>query len=443
MNTDPMAATVTASANPLVDNNPCLALIPALNSMDDAFAVMECIPDEYPPESGVNDADLLIPTFEHARLMYELVAAVRRSAAERNLNSPEFRKKTISAAQLINHLTNRHGHTLPAAPVTVPNAAPRGFFVIVPTGMGHRALRRAVERRLGTEPTTIDLRLPDGGSMQYLRLPSLCVPFPSNGSLRSFARAFVARFDDAMQTRYSERTHGPLHRGEQEISAAIQAFAIAANLGLLIVDQINTRDASGSAAAALWTTLSQFSSATGIPVLCLATPGAAAALSEQSAAISALAPESAYHIPSVDPSSELWMTLVNYLYGRHLASLLGANTLESPGWFSDSLWRATLGHTELAVKVCKHVAGVLWTSGATKLSKENFLEHATDALVLERPHLKAIERLGLGGRFTATSLRRHGDWLPLEAVMQTVPGLDHEDAKKKIAYVQEAQGGPR
>ena len=421
----------------LVDTNPCLDLIPELRSMDDALTIMECIPDECPLEWAVTDADLQIPTFERARLAYDLVAAVRESAAERDLSSPEFRSKTISAAELINHLTNRHGHTLPAASITVTNAAPRGFFVIVPAGTGQRALRRAIERCFGTEPKSIDLRLPDGGSIRFARLPTLCIPFPANGSLRSFAKAFVARFDGAMQTRFSERARGPLHRGEQDINAAIQAFAIAANLGLLIVEQINTRDAQGGPAAVLWDTLSQFTSATGIPVLCLATPGAAAALSEQSGAISALASTSAYHIPPVEPDSDLWLTLAAYLYERHLSSLLSA---EAPEWFSLCLWRATLGHTELAAKVCTHVASVLGKAGTVELSEKAFLKHADDALILERPHLNAVERLQRGGRFTATSIRRHGDWLPLRAVMRSVPGLDEQDSRKKIADVQVAGG---
>lgn len=419
-------------ARRLVLRNPCLTLIPELKSLDEAFDAMECIPTACSPDSGISEDDFQIPTFEHARLACDLVTAVRQSATERDLSSAKFRRATISAGELINHLTNRHGHTLRAAAVTVENAAPRGHFVIVPAGMGQRALRRAVERIFGTEPKPIDVDFPDGGSIRYMRLPTLCVPFPSNGALRSFAKSFIRRFDGAMKTIYSKDTRGPLHRGEEDINAALQAFAIAANLGLLIVDQINTRDANANAASSLWDSLSQFTIATGIPVLCLATPGAAAALSEQSGAISALADKTAYHIAPAQPNSELWLTLASYLYDRHLRFCLGGN---QPEWFPDALWQATCGHTELAIKVCTHLVSVNGIAGGKELSDVEFVQQAKDALVLERPHLKAIKKMRGGGSFTVTSVRRHGDWLPLDAVMQSVPGLDEEDSRMRIAQV--------
>ena len=142
-----MKMTVTPATGPLsasevrrlIDQNPCLSLIKELRSLDDALDAMTCIPDECTPEMGVTEDDFQIPTSERGRLAYELASAGRASARQRDLSSAEFRRKMTSAGVLINHHANRHGHALPVNSVTVPNAAPRGFFVIVPAGMGQRA----------------------------------------------------------------------------------------------------------------------------------------------------------------------------------------------------------------------------------------------------------------------------------------------------------------
>src|ERR1700737_4521398 len=82
--------------------NPCLRFLPEVETLDDGFEKMECIPSEHSQDARISEDDFQIPTFEHARLALELVAAVRQSAAERNLNSADFRRTTISAGELIN-----------------------------------------------------------------------------------------------------------------------------------------------------------------------------------------------------------------------------------------------------------------------------------------------------------------------------------------------------
>lgn len=416
--------------------NPCARFLKDVRTLDEGYEAMTCIPPESLGEHGISEDDFQISTFEHARLAVDLVAAARRSAAERNLNSEEFRRKTVSAGMYINHVADRHGHALDGAPITVDNAGPRGHFVIVPAGMGQRALRKAVQRVFGKDREPIEIALPQGGLIRYTRLPSLTVPFPANGAPRSFGKLFLRYFDDAMSLRHSLRLRGPLHRGEEEICPALQAYAIAANLGVLIVEQINTRNASTHLAKALWEILGRFTADTGVPVLCLVTPGAAAALSEQSDTIAFLAGKTLYNIAPPRRDSEQWPLTCGYLYSSHLTVCMGD---DEPGWFADALWRVTCGLTELAVKVCVHVASVSRRDERKQVAETEFLELAKEGLLLEWPHLQAIRKMRDGGSFTVSSVRRHGDWLPVEPVMQSVPGLEEANATLRITDVRTSE----
>jgi hypothetical protein len=67
--------------------------------------------------------------------------------------------------------------------------------------------------------------------------------------------------------------------------------------------------------------------------------------------------------------------------------------------------------------------------------EDEFLELARDGLAFEWPHLQAIRKLREGGSFTVASIRRHGDWLPVEPMMQSVPGLEETDTAIRITDV--------
>ncbi|WGS45234.1 hypothetical protein LFL97_21030 [Burkholderia sp. JSH-S8] len=404
--------------------NPCLSNIRQLQSLEDAMTVMTRLPSlgGCPPES--EGGDLLIPTPEHGRLCFDVVRAVFDGYLHRNLSSPEFRSIATASVVLVNHPDDRHGHSFPMPVLAVPGARPRGFFAVMPAGTGRRVTAHAIAAYLKTQPIAIEVALQDGQRGRYLQLPAMRIAWPARGSLRSFAKAFIANVDAAVGTTYLARNRGALHRGEQEVIAALCAFAVALNLGVLIVERINTRVARGRDAETLWDALGQFTSATGIPVLCFGTPGAAAALSEQSSAIGELVTHSVYRFPADIPTSEVWRLFAKVLFAKHLKGAIGAN---EPDWFTESLWRESLGHYRLAKKVCVHISSKLRAAESGQLSMEDFVRYAKEALTLEQPHLRAI---GLwhrgGGRFTPTSIRRHGDWLPLDALMTTVPGLVEE-----------------
>jgi len=333
-------------------SNPCARFPKSVTTLDDGYDAMECIPTERLGERGIGASDFQIPTFEHARFAVELFASAIGSAAERNLNSEEFRRKTVSAAMYINHAADRHGHALDGAPITIDSAGPRGHVVVIPAGISQQAIRKAVQRMLGKDRELIEIAVPQGGMIRYTRLPSLTVPFPENGAPRSFGKLFLRYFDDAMSLTHSARLRGPFHRGEEEVGPALQAYAIAANLGALIVEQICTRNASTTLAKNLWAILARFTADTGIPVVCLATPGAAAALSEQSTAASLLAGKTWYNIASAQLGSAQWSLTCEYLYSTYLTACLGYS---EPEWFANTMWEAACGLSDLAVKVCVHI----------------------------------------------------------------------------------------
>ncbi|MBU9517614.1 hypothetical protein KTE45_03945 [Burkholderia multivorans] len=404
--------------------NPCLSNIRQLQSLEDAMTVMTRLPgfEDCPPES--EGGDLLIPTPEHGRLCFDVVRAVFDGYLHRNLSCPEFRSIATASVILVNHPADRHGHSFPTPVLAVPGARPRGFFAVIPAGAGRRVTANSIAAYLKTEPIAIEVATQDGQLGRYLQLPAMRIAWPARGSLRSFAKAFIANVDAAVGTTYLTRNRGALHRGEQEVIAALCAFAVALNLGVLIVERINTRDARGRDAETLWDVLGQFTSATGIPVLCFGTPGAAAALSEQSSAIGELVTHSVYSLPADIPTSEVWCLFAKVIFAKYLKDVVGSN---EPDWFTERLWQESLGHYRLAKKACIHVSSKLRAAESSQLSPGDFVRYAKDALTLEQPHLRAIGlwRRG-GGRFTATSIRRHGDWLPLDALMTTVPGLVEE-----------------
>jgi hypothetical protein len=113
-----------------------------------------------------------------------------------------------------------------------------------------------------------------------------------------------------------------------------------------------------------------------------------------------------------------------FVFERYLRAFF---KIEAPEWYFDVLWEETLGHTELAYKLCAHLSRTWPDFKRSEPTAEDLRTAAKAALVLERPHLEAIKTVVIsGGKFSKTSIRRHGDWLPLELVMRSVPGLEDE-----------------
>jgi len=187
------------------------------------------------------------------------------------------------------------------------------------------------------------------------------------------------------------------------------------------VERINTRDATTRYAPDTWDALGIFTRTTGIPVLCLMTPGAATGLAEQSGSIGDLCPNGVHRITPHSQDTKEWEATAKAIYIQCLGF---ANGGVMPQWFPMALWKVSLGHPGVAMPAAKATEAALKLKNEKALAEEVFAALATEATLIHEPHLRAVLQAHGGGTFTNASLRRHGDWIPLEVMMKTALGLD-------------------
>ncbi|MGY6121548.1 hypothetical protein ACW9YQ_14470 (plasmid) [Paraburkholderia strydomiana] len=402
--------------------NPVLPSIRTFKDEREARAALEHLPDFESRDNSSSDARLLVPGVAHGRLMEQLLRCIYESAEERNLACEEFRNGVLTAHQFLHYLKNRHAHSTPPVQVALPNAQPRGLFAVVPHGLGQFALRYALQQYVGSGVRTFDFGSNDG-SIRFFRLDSLVVPFPTNGSLPTLVNTAARLIDGIFKTGFKAKGTGPLHRNDEEATLALQALALSTNLGPLIVEQANTSNTRSTRAAHVWSALSQFTIATGIPVLCIATPGAAASLVNHSGAQPALSIRGTYSIEPYAPQSKEWENVAFMLWLKYLATL----STSVPEWFAMKLWQVTHGRIELAVKVCTHIAKDSKSKKRSPLVADELERRASEALAMEIPYLRAMVRASRGGTFTRGAVKRFADWLPFDMVMRSIASLDETD----------------
>ncbi|NOV23395.1 hypothetical protein E5S69_07550 [Cupriavidus necator] len=443
MSTDSALASVGQALKPLVHTvasrleNPALLDTPRVPTLAVARREMACLPylsasTVVSPRTDSADIDesarLFVPTTPQARILIEVVTQVRSSYAYRNLNDAAYRAYTYTALEFLHQSYDRHGHRIPARAGKAPNAKPRGILVCAPARTGRGRIADAVQSYIGSGYHTIRVDT-ENGFAEFLRLRTLRVSWPTNGKLRTFAKQFVGAFDSVVRSEYSHRTRGPLFR-EEDIVPALCALATGVNLGLLIVERINTRDATSRYAPDTWDALGIFTRTTGIPVLCLLTPGAATGLAEQSGSIGDLCPNGVHRITPYGRDTNEWKAIAKAIY---MQCLPFANGGVMPDWFPAALWNASLGHPGVAVPAAKATEAALKLKDEKAFGEEEFAVLAAEATLIHEPHLRAVRQAHGGGTFTNASLRRHGDWIPLEVMMKTALGLDAAVAAKTLS----------
>ncbi|SOY40021.1 hypothetical protein CBM2589_B10302 [Cupriavidus taiwanensis] len=355
-------------------------------------------------------------------LLIQVVSLVHAGLRQRNLlakgNAELFRLSLAVARQA----PNVQGHRRPREVVVLEGALPRGILFVTSARMGRRVTAERIAQYLGTDPVPIEVMTPTGKILHW-HLPVLRVNWA--GSLDDFLAMFLITFGAAMR-QGDLRAEVRIDRNQiaAEALAIMVGFCLGANLGLLIVERINTREAEPKSAVPVWSLLGQFTRHTGIPVLSMATPGGAAGLMRESSASGELSGRPiTMNPPSRD--SAVWAEVCTYAYQELLRG-----TGDAPAWLVEELGTQTQSRFSLAIKCCVALANhygqgdAIWSEAPAGFEKV-----VKAALFTEEASLAIAKRLANGVRgYTRGSLLRHADWIQVGDAKNLVLGLSVDTA---------------
>ncbi|HKR40301.1 MAG TPA: hypothetical protein VJU59_11590 [Paraburkholderia sp.] len=404
--------------------NPALRGLPKYSSATQALRALEYVPDNAEGDLSA-DGHILVGTAVHGSLLLDLSASARVSAGERNLGDARFQAKVMTAHQFLHQKEANRDSVVPAT-VSLPGVQAKVHFAVVGHGLGQRALINACQRVFGKSNRPVDVPVADGGGwIRFFRMDTLVHEFPSNGSPQTFYRTLARKVDGMLNTGFRLGHFASRRRSDEEVTSATQALMLSINVGILIIGPVSTRESDPIRAASMWSLLATLAAETGIPILVVATAGAAANLIEHSGAQPDLSRGGVYDFAPYGLSSKTWRNVVLAIWVKYLRAF--AKT--PPDWFYTALWAQSLGRIELAVKIASHIAR-FWASSNyanVSLTQAELRKHAHTALALETPRLNAIRRADTGGNFSRAQVMRNGDWLPLEMVIKSLPELDATD----------------
>lgn len=408
---------------PVGEGNPCVGNLPAVPKGNSAATIFlrGWHPDAPVPTkravrenwSGQDEEQPLVPLPEHTRLLVQVTALVRRGYAHRNPLSPAFHATAHSALSAAAQGSDRHGHLWLRPELNVPGARPRGFLFVTPARMGRRVIAERIASFLGEEPIPLHVPTPTG-SVHYIQIPVLRVLWP-DGSPAQFVTNFLGAFDRALGSHYSAAIRPSRFRLHEEALSILSGFSIAANVGLIIVERINGRDAGAKAANGLWNLLGQFTRTTGIPILMMASTAAASHLMRKTSAASELTAGGVLCMDAPSATSQAYADLCTLAFQKTMKG-----TGPAPSWLVEALAKKTHCRLALVQKVCFVLARSV---GKADMSKAPHNLHALidEALYIERPALQTLNTIGDGRGFTVDSLRRFSDWLPTDRASLLVP----------------------
>ncbi|WP_157128565.1 hypothetical protein [Cupriavidus sp. USMAA2-4] len=337
-------------------------------------------------------------------LLYDVVAFVRAGFKDRNLiakgNGELFRHSLAIARQA----PNVQGHREPREVVEIKGARPRGILFVTSARMGRRVTAERIAQFLGSDPMPIELMTP-GGRVTHWYLPVLRVNW--SGRLDDFLGKFLTAYGPAMrQGDLLSEIRVDKGRLEAEALAIMVGLCLGANLGLLIVERIDTSEAGSDSAGKVWSVLGQLTRATGIPVLCMATTGGASGLMRHPSASGELSVKTISMRPPASDSAE-WADVCSYAYQE----ILGG-TGKAPSWLVNKLEELTQCRTALVIKSCLALAQYGYGDAFWTAVPADFDEIVKAALYTEQASLSNVKRLENGIRgYTRASVMRFADWL--------------------------------
>lgn len=419
----PSVPNLTASGDVPGDNdNPLLESVPAVPTLLEAMRLTEV--QETQDVTGWSAQELIahqaansfISDATRASVLVNVISQVRSSYRDRDLRDPRYRDYAISVNHLLHCNRVRREGSIPSRFSVAPRAKPRGIMVASPVGTGRRRLVDMVVSALGSEPRVTRISCATGFT-EYFQLPALRMPWPIDGKQPGLGQAFIGAFDAAFHTEYATSTRTPLFR-ERDVFPSICALAAASSLGLLVVERINVQDTGSYAADSTWNALAQFTRITGIPVLCLPTPGAAAVSLARLPGVAGelTAAGHAEIIPSRSAHEQHWIAVCRAIFDRTIR-VAGIDSM--PAWFPEAAYDLTLGYPGPLAKALTAIALRMVTLEVHAFTPEILSKYGKQALALQQPHLDAIRIIRGGGTYRPSTLVRHGDWLSLSQLAST------------------------
>ncbi|CAE6853685.1 hypothetical protein [Paraburkholderia nemoris] len=403
-------------------DNPLLEGLPTVPSLQEA---MDMIEEQYLDfdASGLSEAEIvayqskhaIVPNVQFANAFVQVITQVRDSCRSRDLRTFGYRNYTLNFNNFLALGSRPAFRTFPMCFGIAPGAKSRGMIVATPAYTGRNAFADSIEKILGRDPSIKRVAVGEN-FVDYPRLSILRVQWPIDGRLSGFIAAFVAAFDLVFHTEYSKVFRNPLFM-DRDFVPALCSLGNACHLGLLLVERINYENVRTQAAELTWSVIAQFTRSTGIPVLCLPTPGAANSLSTLTGARSDLTAAGVIEIarPASSQSAH-WIHICRVQFD----ATLGAVGLTSmPQWFPDSAYKLTLGYPGLLAKVLTHIAQNFLVMKVSEFDQKIFEKYGRRALTLEQPHLDSVRTIRLQGKFKASTLIRHADWLSFEELAPT------------------------
>ncbi|CAE6939203.1 hypothetical protein R75471_05241 [Paraburkholderia domus] len=403
-------------------DNPLLEGLPTVPSLQEA---MDMIEEQYLDfdVSGLSEAEIvayqskhaIVPNVQFANAFVQVITQVRDSCRSRDLRTFDYRNYTKSCNHFVATFPRPSFRKFPMCFGIAPGAKSRGMIVATPAYTGRSAFADSVQKVLGRDPSIKRVTVGEN-FVDYPRLPVLRVQWPIDGKLSGFITAFVAAFDLVFDTEYS-KVLSSLFFMDREYIPALCSLGNACHLGLLIVERINYENVRTPAAELTWSAIAQFTRSTGIPVLCLPTPGAALTLSTLTGSRSDLTAAGVTEIMRpLSAQANHW----KYICAVQFDATLGAIGLGSmPEWLPDSAYTLTLGYPGLLAKVLTYIAQNLLSMNTSGFDQKTFEKYGGRALVLEQPHLDAVRTIRRKGAFKPSTLLRHADWLSFDELAPT------------------------
>ncbi|BEU27578.1 hypothetical protein [Paraburkholderia sp. 22B1P] len=357
-----------------------------------------------------------------AGALIDIVASVQSNYGTRDLRDARYRQYAITAINLMHKRPRQSRMMIPSRSGIAPYARPRGLIVAAPVSMGCRRFADMIVDALDDEPKSARVLTPHGMA-EYLQLPVLRAQWPVDGKLPNLAQEIIGAVDTAFDTGYAITARAPMFR-ERDIVPALCSLVAAFNVGLLVIERINTQGVTPGAADSCWEALAHITRATGVTILCLATPGAAfSSIARLPGALGAFTTTGITEIKRCQsPRDPYWIAICRSLFDGTVR-IAGAEAM--PDWFPGAAFELTLGYPSLLSKALTALALQMLTVQSKAFNAEIFLKYGGQALTLYAPHVNVLKGYFSKVRYKDSTLLRHSDWLPLNEVarLHLVPEL--------------------